>query len=63
MSVIGLDRPENRASVSGPPTTWDYFADRAFRALAHLVIAITAEHQLVLVTREEITGVRLVARE
>jgi phosphate transport system permease protein len=36
MSLIGLDRTANRPSVSGPPTTWDYFADRAFRALAHV---------------------------
>jgi phosphate transport system permease protein len=26
--------PVAGASVSGPPTSWDYFADRAFRALA-----------------------------
>jgi phosphate transport system permease protein len=40
MSLIGLDRTAKRASVSGPPTTWDYFADRAFRALAHVGVCL-----------------------
>jgi phosphate transport system permease protein len=34
MSVIRLDPIAGRSSVSGPPTNWDYFVDRAFRALA-----------------------------
>ena len=40
MSLIGLDRTANQASVSGPPTAWDYFADRAFRALAHVGVCL-----------------------
>ena len=36
MSLIGLDHDREPGSVSGPPTTWDYFADRAFRALAQV---------------------------
>ena len=40
MSLIGLDRTAKRLSVSGPPTRWDYFADRAFRALAHVGVCL-----------------------
>lgn len=40
MSLIGLEGPAKRASVSGPPTPWDYFADRAFRALAHVGVCL-----------------------
>ena len=29
-----LDPTARAGSVSGPPSSWDYFADRAFRALA-----------------------------
>jgi phosphate transport system permease protein len=32
--VIRLDAGIGPASVSKPPTSWDYFADRAFRAMA-----------------------------
>ena len=36
MSSTLADRPELSApTVSGPPSAWDYFADRAFRTLAH----------------------------
>ena len=40
MSLIGLDPVAPPRSVSGPPTTWDYFADRAFRALAHVGVCL-----------------------
>ena len=40
MSLIGLERTEPQRSVSGPPTAWDYFSDRAFRALAHLGVSL-----------------------
>ena len=40
MSLIGLDPTTKQLSVSGPPTTWDYFADRAFRALAHVGVCL-----------------------
>ena len=32
--MILLDAGARPASVSKPPTTWDYFADRAFRVIA-----------------------------
>ena len=36
MSTSLLERPEISApAVSGPPSAWDYFADRAFRTFAH----------------------------
>ena len=36
MSTVPLDRTElTAATVSGPPSGWDYFADRVFRLLAH----------------------------
>ena len=32
--MILLDAGVRPASVSKPPTSWDYFADRAFRVIA-----------------------------
>jgi len=40
MSVFPLERPSSSSSVSGPPTAWDYFSDRAFRALAHVGVGL-----------------------
>jgi phosphate transport system permease protein len=40
MSLIGLDPTAKQRTVSGPPTPWDYFADRAFRALAHVGVCL-----------------------
>lgn len=41
MSVIGLEQIAKRAAtVSGPPSAWDYFADGAFRALARAGAAL-----------------------
>src|SRR5262245_58026697 len=34
MSTIRLEGATRPDSISGPPTSWDYFADRAFRGLA-----------------------------
>jgi phosphate transport system permease protein len=38
VEVGPLDPSRAAGSVSGPPTRWDYFADRAFRALAQAAV-------------------------
>ena len=46
MSTIRLDGVTRPESISGPPSSWDYFADRAFRGLAQagvwLILALLA---------------------
>src|SRR5262245_23180163 len=46
MSTIRLDRATPPESTSGPPSSWDYFTDRAFRGLAvasvWLILALLA---------------------
>ena len=34
MSILGIEPALRKGSVSAPPSSWDYFADRAFRGLA-----------------------------
>jgi phosphate transport system permease protein len=36
VSVLGIEPALRKGSVSVPPSSWDYFADRAFRALARV---------------------------
>ena len=46
MKTIPLDHASQPASISGPPTSWDYLADRTFRSLAQagvwLILALLA---------------------
>ena len=46
MKTFPLDRASPPASISGPPTSWDYLADRTFRSLAQagvwLILALLA---------------------
>ena len=46
MKTIPLDHASQAASISGPPTSWDYLADRTFRSLAQagvwLILALLA---------------------
>ena len=46
MKTFPLDHASQAASISGPPTHWDYLADRTFRSLAQagvwIILALLA---------------------
>ena len=46
MNTFPLDHASQATSISGPPTSWDYLADRTFRSLAQagvwLILALLA---------------------
>jgi phosphate transport system permease protein len=49
-----LDPTGHAGAISGPPSTWDYFADRAFRAVAQVAVWVILA--LLVVILWEITG-------